>query len=149
MKPTHATDTFFVRTSPERVFARLLSIEHYDLWWPASLHVRVVSTPPHGEGSVIEIRTLGSRFRCRIAAMEPPRRLVVDYVTGPHRGHGIWTVSPWDGGTKVTYTISLVPHGLPAKLLSHFMDFGALHSRQMRGVFNGLARSALNNDTSV
>ena len=64
----------------------------------------------------------------------------VDYLTGPHRGHGWWTLEPQQGGTKVTYTVSPIPHGLPARVLSHMVDFSAPHSRQMQGVLRGLAQ---------
>ena len=67
-----AADSVFVPAPPERVLAALLAVERYPLWWPAALRVRVVSPPPHGLGSIVEIRALGSRFRCRIAAVEPP-----------------------------------------------------------------------------
>lgn len=111
--------------------------------------VCVVSPPPHGLGSIVEIRALGSRFRCCIAAVEPPSRLTVEYVAGLHRGRGSWTLEPQQGGTKATYTIDLVPHGLRAKVLSHVMDFATLHSRQMQGVFGGLARHLSQGDARL
>ncbi|MBV9748019.1 MAG: SRPBCC family protein [Acetobacteraceae bacterium] len=94
MKRTSAADSVFIPASPERVLAALLVVDRYHLWWPAALRVRVVSPPPHGLGSVVEIRALESRLRCRIAAVEPPSRLAVEYVAGPHRGHGSWKLEP-------------------------------------------------------
>jgi uncharacterized protein YndB with AHSA1/START domain len=140
MRPIHTADSVFVPAPPERVLPALLAVERYTLWWPAALRVRAVSPPPHGLGSLVEIRALGSRFRCRIAAVEPPSRLTLEYVAGLHRGHGSWTLEPQQEGTKATYAVDLVPNGLRAKVLSHVMDFAALHSRQMQRVFGGLAR---------
>lgn len=149
MSPIHAADSMFVPAPSERVLAALLAVERYPLWWPAALRVRVVSPPPHGLGSIVEVRVLGSRFRCRIAAVEPPSRLTVVYVAGLHRGHGLWTLEPQQGGTKVTYAVDLVPHGLMAKLLSHVVDFATLHSRQMQGVFGGLTRHLSRGDARL
>lgn len=149
MRPIRAADSVFVPAPSERVLDVLLAVERYPLWWPAALRVRVVSPPPHGLGSIVEIRALGSRFRCRIAAVEPPSRLTVEYVAGLHRGHGSWTLEPQQGGTKATYTIDIVPHGLRAKVLSHVVDFATLHSRQMRGVFGGLARHLSKGDARL
>ena len=94
MRSTHAIDSAFIPASPERVFATLLAVDRYPLWWPAALRVRVVSPPPHGLASVVEIRALGNRFRCRITTVEPPSRLAVEYVAGLHRAtaRGHWSL---------------------------------------------------------
>ncbi|MBV9748020.1 MAG: hypothetical protein JO157_04315 [Acetobacteraceae bacterium] len=49
----------------------------------------------------------------------------------------------------MTYAVSLVPYGLVAKTLSHVVDFAALHSRQMQGVFSGLAQLFSKHDISA
>lgn len=149
MRSTHAIGSAFIPASPEYVFATLLAVDRYSLWWPVALRVRVVSPPPHGLASVVEIRALGSRFRCRITAVESPSRLAVEYVAGPHRGRGSWTLESEDEGTRATYTISLVPHGPMARTLSHVVDFAALHSRQMRGVLGRLAQTLAKDDVSA
>jgi uncharacterized protein YndB with AHSA1/START domain len=131
-----------IAAPPGRVFEVLLAIERFPLWWPSNLEVRVISPPPHGVGSILEVKTLGSRFRCQIASVDPPREISLDYFTGPHRGRGVWTLDARCGGTEVAYSVDLVPHGFVARALSHVLNFPALHSRQMRGVFCGLARAA-------
>jgi uncharacterized protein YndB with AHSA1/START domain len=130
-----------IAAPPRRVFEVLLAIERFPLWWPSNLQVRAISPPPHGVGSVLEIRTLGSRFRCQIVSVDAPQEISLHYYTGPHRGRGVWTLAARDGGTEVIYSVDLIPFGLVARALSHVLNFSALHSRQMRGVFRGLARA--------
>ena len=144
MRPTRASDTNFIPAPPDRIFALLLAVDRYADWWPEDTGIEVLSPPPYGVGSVVAIRLANTRggFRCRIAAAEAPRQVAVDYIEGVHRGQGVWTLAPQDGGTQVTYRVDLKPRGLMVGLLSHVMDFAALHSRLMREVLDGLERAA-------
>ena len=146
MRLTRATDQRQIQATPERIFALLLAVDRYGEWWPSDIGVAVLSPPPHGEGSVVAVKLAqsGGGFRCRIAAAEAPRLIAVDYIEGPHRGRGTWTIEPCDGGSLVTYAVDLRPHGVMAGLLSYVMDFAALHSRLMGEVLDGLERAATN-----
>lgn len=144
MRPTRATDARFIQAPPDRIFALLLAVDGYAAWWPADIGVDVLSPQPHGVGSVVAVRLAktGGGFRCRIASADPPRAVAVDYIEGAHRGRGLWTLEPRDGGTQVTYGVDLKPRGLMVGLLSLVMDFSALHSRLMGEVLEGLERAA-------
>jgi len=132
-----ATDTCNIAATAERIFALISDATSYPRWWPASLNVREV------DGDV-EVRPTGASFRCRMVENDPPRRIVVDYVEGPQRGQGVWTLEPAaDGqGTAVTYAVDLVPHGMLAQMLFRTMDIRGIHSRLMQEVLAGLAREA-------
>ena len=134
-----AEDTIDVAGSPAAVFAVLADVAHYPDWWPAELRIR------HLGGGEVEVRPRASRFCCRLGDGEPPYWLTVHYVDGPQRGDGIWTLQALPhGATRVSYRIDLEPHGLIARLLSVWMDFPAIHSRQMRPVLEALARRVAN-----
>ena len=141
MRRLVASDGCDILAPPARVFALLSDVAGYERWWPAALRVRVVAADE------VEIRPPGSAFRCRLGESVPPLRLGVHYVAGPQRGQGIWTLAPLEGGraTRVHYAVDLEPHGVVARLLSHAMDFAAIHSRHMRPVLDGLAREAAGN----
>ncbi len=136
-----AADRVDIAAPAERVFAILADAQNYPRWWPPALRVRIVETIA---GQEIDIHPPGGGCRCRLGAADPPHRLVVDYIAGPQRGLGVWTLAakPDGAGTTVTYAVDLMPHGLIARALSHVMDFSALHSRHMWPVLEGLAREA-------
>jgi len=144
MRPTRATDARFIPAPPDRIFALLLAVDRYPEWWPDDIGVEVLTPPPHGVGSVVAVRLAksGGGFRCRIVGADAPLQVAVDYIEGAHRGRGLWTLEPRDGGTEVTYRVDLRPRGLMVGLLSYVMDFAALHSRLMREVLEGLERAA-------
>jgi uncharacterized protein YndB with AHSA1/START domain len=142
MTRTHTTDSAVIAAPPKRVFAVLLAVGRYADWWPAALAPRIVSVPHLGAGSTIEAGPRFGRFQARITEAEPPQRVSVAYVGGAHRGTGEWRLEPADGGTRVTYSIDLAPHGLVARALSRLVDFGPVHSRMMAAIFEGLAREA-------
>ena len=138
MRRIVATDCAEIAASPMRTFALLREVEGYPRWWPAALRVRAVGPDE------VEIRPPGSAFRCRLRAADAPGRIVVDYVSGPQRGQGVWSLDPLDGGraTRDCYAVDLVPHGVVARTLSRVLDFAAIHSRHMQPVLDGLAREA-------
>lgn len=144
MRPTRATDVRFIPAPPDRIFALLLAVDRYAEWWPGDIGVAVLTPPPHGVGSVVAVRLAqsGGGFRCKIVGADPPRQVDIDYIEGAHRGRGLWTLEPRDGGTQVTYRVDLRPRGMMVGLLSHVMDFAALHSRLMGEVLEGLERAA-------
>jgi uncharacterized protein YndB with AHSA1/START domain len=139
---TRAEDRRFVEAAPQRVFAVLVAVDRYALWWPPAYRPRVLSPPPHGVGSVVQATVAGSRLVCRIAAADEPRSLVVEYVAGPHRGRGEWVLMPEGSGTAVIYAFDAEPVGPVARLLSHVVDFAAIHSRHMKLVLDSLAWAA-------
>lgn len=146
MRPTRAADRRLIPATPDRLFPHLLAVDRYADWWPGEIGVEVLTPPPHGVGSVVAIKLAqsGGGFRCRIVDAAAPGRVVVDYIEGAHRGEGVWTLEPQDGGTLVTYRVDLRPRGLMVGLLSHVMDFGKLHSQLMADVLQGLERAATN-----
>lgn len=144
MRPTRAADRRLIPTTADRIFPHLLAVDRYAYWWPDEIDVEVLTPPPHGVGSVVAIKLAqsGGGFRCRIVEAEAPRRVVVDYIQGAHRGQGAWMLESQEGGTLVTYRVDLRPRGFVVGLLSYAIDFGKLHSQLMGDVLEGLERVA-------
>jgi uncharacterized protein YndB with AHSA1/START domain len=120
------------------VFDALLDCQNYPRWWPAQLRVRALHITPDGVGSRIEIRPWGGWFICEISQVVPYSEIRIEYVQGVHRGTGRWTLEQVADGTRVCYQIDLEPQGWFPRLLSNVLDFGKMHSRSMRQVFEGM-----------
>ena len=121
-----------------RVQQVLTDLEHYPEWWPSQLRIRVLRTTPDFIGSQIEVRPMGGRFTCEVVGIEQDRVIHIGYVDGLHRGIGVWTFETVGDGTTVSYRIDLEPQGWLPRLMSHFMDFGRIHSKEMQRVFDGM-----------
>jgi carbon monoxide dehydrogenase subunit G len=55
-------------------------------------------------------------------------------------GTGEWRLEEAASGTRLTYSIDAQARGWLVALLSLVINLGAVHSRQMRGVFENLSR---------
>ncbi len=131
-----ACDAIHVSAPPERVWALVSDLRSYPRWWPASLRVRA---SPDGRSVLLHPRG-GVAFECRVDDAESPRRLRIRYPGPRIQGTGEWRLESDPDGTRVTYEVDLRVRVLGAKLLGRWIDFAAVHSRGMVGVFAGLQR---------
>lgn len=139
-----ARDQTLLPATPEQLWAVLADIRGYPGWWPQDLRVRVIIHESGLVGSEVEIRPRGGRpFKCRVIAADPPHRMEMRYFGGFVDGTGVWEITPASGGARVSYTLEAHAHGWLVALLARFMDLGKIHSRQMRGVFEGLSLKAI------
>ncbi|WP_326700295.1 SRPBCC family protein [Streptomyces sp. NBC_01754] len=80
------------------------------------------------------------RFTARTTAVEPGRRLGLEYVEGAFRGTAEFTLVPLDGGgTRLAMRFRARPHGGLA-VLANVVDIGAQHTRATRAAFARLGR---------
>ncbi|MCE1165054.1 MAG: SRPBCC family protein [Bacteroidetes bacterium] len=131
----------FVRLDHETadIFNAVADVNTYKNWWGKKVKVKVLESKPGFIGSKIEIKSSGGKFYCEIVDVIPLRHVVVNYYKGVVRGKGIWIVDcVTDSGCALHYNIDLVPHGIIPRLLSNFMNFPAMHSRTMNGMFENL-----------
>ncbi|MBI1207837.1 MAG: hypothetical protein GC191_11170 [Azospirillum sp.] len=136
---TQASNCRWFPVSPESLFPILLAFDRYAAWWPEDVGVRVLTEPPFGLGTVVEIATSGNAFQCTVEAIEAPLRVAMRYDSGLHDGTGVWSLEQQNGGTEITFAVDLRARGLAAMFLPLF-DVAGIHSRLMQKVFDGLER---------
>ncbi len=140
--PIQATDEMIVPLPPTEVWRVLADIAAYPRWWPRSLGLRVLHCEAGLVGSEVELRPFGGRpFRCRIDAVEEPRRMRTRYYGGFINGRGEWHLEPAASGTRVRYELDVRAEGRLVAGLSRILPLARIHSRQMQGVFRGLANA--------
>ena len=139
--PIRATDEVVVPLPPGEVWRVLADVGGYSRWWPRSLGLRVLSGGATLIGTELELRPFGGRpFRCRVEAVEEPRRMRVRYSGGFVEGCGEWRLEPLGGGTRVIYDLDVRVAGRLVAFLARLIPLGRLHSRPMRGVLQNLER---------
>jgi ribosome-associated toxin RatA of RatAB toxin-antitoxin module len=140
MRRIQVTDCRTLAFPPTQVFAAVADLENYPRWWPAELKVRVLKLTPNEVGSRLEVHPHRSLLVCEVTRIVVNSEIHIRYVQGVQRGTGVWTFEPSDGGTRLCYRVDLESQGWIPGLLSHFVDFTAMHSRLMEKVFDGLEK---------
>lgn len=125
----------------DQIWSVLADVKGYASWYPRSLNLKVLSVTAAGVGSEVELSPKGGRpFRCRLDAMEPPRRMRFRYPGDFIVGDGEWRLETAGKGTTVTYEINVAAHGLVVLWLGKLLPLGKLHSKLMREVLENLER---------
>lgn len=140
-------------TPAEVVTALLAEAAGRSEWWQPFVRMRQRGNkPPTEVGAVVDIavnvegwlglRISTVRFAGRVAAYEPDRRLVLEYVGGDFRGGEEWTLNPVDAGhTRIATRWKTDPQGA-IRLLARFADVPGSYSRVMREGFRAIERFA-------
>ena len=90
-------------------------------------------------GSELEVCPRGGQpFRCRVEAIEPPRRMQMRYGNGFVTGTGEWRLEAVTGGTRVVYALDVQAHGWLVALLGKLLPLGKIHSKSMQEVLANL-----------
>ncbi|MFE2288785.1 SRPBCC family protein [Streptomyces sp. NPDC059443] len=118
-------------------------------WWVPSNTFTTVSGAPDAVGGKVgvTVHTKGAgngglklRFTSRTVAVEPGRRLDIEYVDGVFRGPSTFLLEPLpDGRTRISMHFVGRPHGW-LKLLAKVADLGAEHSKGTLAAFESLDR---------
>lgn len=140
MRRIQVTDCRTLAFPPAQVFAAVADLENYPRWWPAELKVRLLTLTSEGIGSRLEVHPHHSLLVCEVTRIVANTEIQIQYVEGVQRGTGVWTVEPNDEGTRLGYRVDLEPQGWFPRLLSHFVDFTAMHSSLMEKVSDGLEK---------
>lgn len=137
--PIRAVDERVLPFAPDQIWPVLADVNGYPQWYPPSLHLHVRAVTAAGIGSEVELRPRGGRaFRCRVEAIEPPRRMQMRYGNGFVTGTGEWRLDAAPGGTRVAYEIDVLATGRLAVLLGWLLPLGKIHSQFMREVLEKL-----------
>ncbi|MFD9726314.1 SRPBCC family protein [Streptomyces sp. NPDC059072] len=118
-------------------------------WWVPANTFKTISGAPDEVGGLVgvTVHTKGSdkgglklRFTSRTVAVEPGRRLDIEYVDGVFRGPSSFRLEPLaDGRTRISMHFVGSPHGW-LKVLSKVADLGAEHSKGTLAAFESLDR---------
>ncbi|MET9697467.1 SRPBCC family protein [Streptomyces sp. NPDC006529] len=118
-------------------------------WWVPSNTFDVVSGSADQVGGriAVTVHTKGSdkgglklRFTSRTVAVEPGRRLEVEYVDGVFRGRSVFRLEPLaEDRTRISMHFVGTPSGF-LKILSKVADLGAEHSKGALSAFESLGR---------
>lgn len=142
MTPIQAIDVADFAYPLEAVWQLLVDVENYPNWWPPSLGVRALSSGQRPLGAELEIRPKGGRpFRCRVFSMEPQVALDMEYFGGFIVGAGHWQLETLGDITRVSYRIDVRAEGWLVRWIAKVVDLGAIHSRQMRQVFDAMQQA--------
>ncbi|QEU82609.1 SRPBCC family protein [Streptomyces subrutilus] len=118
-------------------------------WWvPHNTFTAVSGAPDAVGGKVgVTVHTKGEgngglklRFTSRTVAVEPGRRLDIEYVEGVFRGPSTFLLEPLEGGrTRISMHFTGSPHGW-LKVLAKVADLGVEHSKATLAAFESLDR---------
>jgi len=137
--PICATDEIMIGLPATKVWPLLADVGGYPRWWPKHLGIRLLSGGEEPLGTEVELRPSGGRpFRCRVEAVDVPKRIRLRYYGGFIDGYGEWRLEPLGEKTRVIYRLEAQAHGWLVVLLGKVLDLGRLHSRSMRDVLQNL-----------
>ncbi|MDD2464014.1 MAG: SRPBCC family protein [Desulfobulbus sp.] len=133
------TDSTIIPLPPTSIWPVLADISRYPQWWPRTLFPRVRPSTTGLIANELDLRPMGiRRFTCRVIAASEPQTIDLQYVGNFITGQAQWKLEPAGQGTRVSYVIDIVVHGTMAVLGAKIIDFRAIHSYSMRGIFQGL-----------
>ncbi|ACL20958.1 hypothetical protein Dhaf_2935 [Desulfitobacterium hafniense DCB-2] len=89
----------------------------------------------------IEVWASGGWFRCETISLSFPNRVDIRYYQGVVIGESWWDLEELEnGGTKVSYSIALEPHGRVMGFVAKMINISTLHSFQFQRVLKRLHR---------
>lgn len=138
--PIHATDEIVIPLPATEVWPVLADFGGYPRWWPKSLGIRLRSGGAELLGTEVELRPVGGRpFRCRVEAVDVPKRIQMRYFGGFIDGVGEWRLEPSGQETRVIYTLEVEANGWLVALLGKVLNLSRIHSRSMQTILQNLA----------
>jgi uncharacterized protein YndB with AHSA1/START domain len=116
----HFTYDFRLEAPPERAFELVTSPDHLPSWLPGLAASRWVSAPPHGAGSIREVKLDTIHVHERVLVWEPGARFVFTIVKASlpilQRMVEDYRFEPLADGTRVRWTIAYQPRLLATPL---------------------------------
>ena len=122
-------------------------------WWRPFVRMRQRGDkPPTEVGAIVDITVTGEsrlaqrfgsvRFTGRVAAYDPDRRLLLEYVGGDFRGTEEWTLDPVDAEhTRIATRWKTDPQGA-VRFAAMLADVPGSYSKVMREGFRAIERFA-------
>ena len=117
----------------------LADLGGYSRWWPKSVRIRALASDVELLGTEVEIHPVGGRpFRCRVEAVDVPKRIRMRYFGGFIEGFGEWLLEPLGLDTRVIYRLEVNAHGWLVVRLGKMLDLAQIHSRSMQTILHNL-----------
>ncbi len=140
--PIRATDERVIPFPAQQIWSVLADVAESSRWWPSSVQLKVLGAAPSLVGIEMEICPRGGRpFRCRVEAIEPPKRMVMRYPGDFIVGTGEWRLEDLSASsTRVTYEIDVVANGGLAVILGRLLPLPKIHSKSMQDILAALEK---------
>lgn len=141
MSRIQAKDSYDYPYPPQMIYPLLADIPGYRSWWPGEFRVRILEKSRDHLHAKIEVWASGGWFRCETISLSFPNRVDIRYYQGVVIGESWWDLEELEnGGTKVSYSIALEPHGRIMGFVAKMINISALHSFQFQRVLKRLHR---------
>ncbi len=139
--PLQANDTAVLPHSPEAIWAILADFGRYPQWWPKPLFTRANPSATGLVHSELYLRPMGFRpFTCRVVTANEPHSIDLEYVGNFITGRAQWLLEPEGPGTRVSYGVDVLVHGVMAALATKVIDLKTVHSFSMQKILQNLQR---------
>jgi len=136
-----AKDTRLLKFPVDYVYRTLTDFASYSKWWPHAIKFDIEHLNPAIVGTTMNIQNGPFiKWKSKITAFKTNRLLAIDYVDGAWLGKTYYRFGEKEEGTELTLEIDLSVNRLWLKALSLPMNFSAIHSRQVKHIFNNLEK---------
>lgn len=144
-----AKDTRLLKYPVDYVYKTLTDFASYSKWWPHAIKFEIEHLNPAIVGTTINIQNGPFvKWKSKITAFKTNKLLAIDYTDGAWVGKTHYRFEEKDEGTELSLEIDLDVNRLWLKALSLPMNFAAIHSRQVKHIFNNLENYLKENENS-
>ena len=136
-----AKDTRLLKFPIDYVYRTLTDFASYSKWWPHAIKFDIEHLNPAIIGTTINIQNGPFvKWKSKISGFKTNKLLAIDYVEGAWLGKTYYRFEEKDEGTELSLEIDLDVNNVWLKVLSLPMNFAAIHSRQVKHIFNNLEK---------
>jgi catechol 2,3-dioxygenase-like lactoylglutathione lyase family enzyme len=136
-----AKDMRLLKFPVDYVYRTLTDFTSYSKWWPHAIKFDIEHLNPSIVGTTINIQNGPFvKWKSRISAFKTNKLLAIDYIEGAWLGKTYYRFEEKDEGTELSLEIDLDVNKMWLKVLSLPMNFAAIHSRQVKHIFNNLEK---------
>jgi catechol 2,3-dioxygenase-like lactoylglutathione lyase family enzyme/uncharacterized membrane protein len=145
-----ARDTRLLKFPIDYVYRTLTDFASYSKWWPHAIRFDIEHLNPSIVGTTINIQNGPFvKWKSRISGFKTNKLLAIDYVEGAWLGKTYYRFEEKDEGTELSLEIDLDVNKMWLKVLSLPMNFAAIHSRQVKHIFNNLEKYLQDNENEL
>lgn len=131
------------------VYKTLTDFSSYSRWWPSEIKFEVEHLNPEIIGTTINVQNGPFvKWKSRITAFKTNKLLAVDYTEGAWTGKTRYRFEDKDGRTELSLEIDLDINRTWLKMISFFLNFSKIHSKQIQHVFSNLDKFLAKNADS-